>query len=509
MNESYLVRGRWLVTAADEPVLSDAALLIEAGRVAAAGDWQDLRDSHPDLAVVGGKQSAILPGLINAHHHSHSISGIQHGVGDDLLEPWILALHAIRPLDRYLNTLVSLGVQLGGGVTSLVDMMSYSGDATAFADTLRAALRACDTAGIRVALAAGASTDSHLVSGRGEDARFLASLPNDVRQHAQLLLPSESRLDEADYFALMEDFQRDFAEHSRVDLWYGPSGPQWVSEQCLQRCDDAARRWDCGIQTHVNESFYEKLLGPRAYGKPTMQYLHELGVLSPRLSIAHGTWLSLDEIELMAQTGVAVSHNPSSNLRLRAGIAPFTEMMRHGVTVGIGMDGTTLNENEDMFTELRLALRLQCDPRIENAVPGIADVLSTATLGGARLLGKQHEIGRLQPGYAADLVILDCERLCWPWTAPEADPLELILLRAERRDIREVIIDGETVWRDGAPTLFNLDAAAAELAARAAAEPFARERAAAVQAVLPHLRAWYAAWDRPELHPWRIQSSKT
>jgi 5-methylthioadenosine/S-adenosylhomocysteine deaminase len=509
MNESYLVRGRWLVIAADEPVLSDAALLIEAGRVAAAGDWQDLRDSYPDYAVVGGKQFAILPGLVNAHHHSHSISGIQHGIGDDLLEPWILAGQIKRPLDRYLNTLVSLGVQLGGGVTSLVDMMSCGGDATTYADTLRAALHACDTAGIRVALAPGASTRSHLVSGRGEDARFLASLPNDVRHHAQLLLPSESLLDEEDYFALMEDFQRDFAEHSRIDLWYGPPGPQWVDEQCLQRCDDAAKRWDCGIQTHINESFYEKLLGPRAYGEPTMQYLHELGVLSPRLSIAHGTWLCLDEIELIAQTGVAVSHNPSSNLRLRAGIAPFTEMLRHGITVGIGMDGTTLNENEDMFTELRLALRLQCDPRIENVAPGIADVLSAATLGGARLLGKQHEIGRLQPGYAADLVILDCERLCWPWSAPEADPLELILLRAERRDIREVIIGGDTVWRDGAPTLFNLDAAATELAARVSAEPYARERAAAVLAVLPHLRAWYADWDRPDLHPWRIQSSKT
>ena len=487
--------------------LSDAALLIEAGRVAAVGNWRSLRNSYPDLAVIGDKQSAVLPGLINAHHHSHSISGIQHGISDDLLEPWILALHVTRPLDRYLNTLVSLGVQLGGGVTSLVDMMTCSGNATTYAETLHEALRACDTAGIRVALAAGASTHSRLVSGRGEDARFLASLPNDVRHHAQLLLPS-SQLDEEDYFALMEDFQRDFTEHPRVDLWYGPSGPQWVSEQCLQRCDDAAKRWDCGIQTHINESFYEKLLGPRAYGKPTVQYLHELGILSPRLSIAHGTWLCLDEIELIAQTGVAVSHNPSSNLRLRAGIAPFTELLRHGVTVGIGMDGTTLNENEDMFAELRLALRLQCDPRIENAVPGIADVLSAATLGGARLLGKQHEIGRLQPGYAADLVILDCERLCWPWSAPEADPLELILLRAERRDIREVVIGGDTVWRDGAPTLFNLDAAAAELAARAAAEPFARERAAAVQAVLPHLRAWYAAWDQPDLHPWRIQSSR-
>ena len=508
MTESCLVRGRWLVTAPDEPVLHDAALCIEAGQVTAVGDWQDLRERYPGLAVLGGETAAIVPGLVNAHHHSHAISGIQHGVGDDLLEPWILAWHAMRPLDHYLNTLVSYGLQLGAGVTSLVDMMGGSGDAQVFAGTVREALRAADTSGLRVALAPGVTTQSYLVSGPGEDARFLDSLPSDVRRQAESLIPAE-RLDQDDYFALMEDLQRDFRRHPRIDLWYGPPGPQWVGEDSLRRCAEAAERWDCGIQTHVNESFYEKLLGPRAYGKPMMEYLHELGVLSPRLSIAHGTWLSLQEIELMAETGAAVSHNPSSNLRLRAGIAPFSEFLSQGVTTGIGMDATTLNENEDMFAELRLALRLQCEPRIENGVPGAADVLAAATQGGARLLRRDSEIGRLQPGFAADLVILDSERLCWPWAAPEADPLELIVLRAERRDIRDVLVGGEVVWSDGRPTRFDLAEAAAELAACVAAEPFPAERAAAVRAVLPHLRDWYAAWETPRLEPWRIQSSKT
>ena len=236
------------------------------------------------------------------------------------------------------------------------------------------------------ALAPGVTTQSYLVSGPGEDARF-DSLPADLRRQAESLIPG-ARLDQDDYFALMEHFQRDFRS-TRGSICGTPARPAVGRRRQPAALRRGRRRWDCGIQTHVNESFYEKLLGPRAYGKPMMEYLHELGVLSPRLSIAHGTWSSLQEIELMAATGAAVSHNPSSNLRLRAGIAPFSEFLRHGVTTGIGMDATTLNENEDMFAELRLALRLQCEPRIENDVPGAADVLAAATQGGARLLRRE------------------------------------------------------------------------------------------------------------------------
>ena len=502
MSDSILVRGRWLVTDAREAVHEDAALLIADGRVVRVGRWRELRDDNPQAAVLGDARCAVIPGLVNAHHHSHAVSGIQHGVADDLLEPWILAWHAMRSSDPGLDTLVSAGVQLGSGVTSVVDMMSGGGSARQFADGVRQALEAYDTAGLRAAFAPGVATRSHLVSGAGEDRRFIDSLPADERRLAEYLMPGPERLDEQDYFEIMEQMQSEVAARPRVDLWYGPPGPQWVSDECLQRAAEAAERWDCGIQTHVNESFYEKLHGPRFYGLPTMLHLERLGVLGPRFTIAHGTWLERREIEVMAETGAALSHNPSSNLRLRAGIAPFRECLARGVTTGIGMDATTLNENEDMFAEMRLALRLQCDPAIENPAPACTEAFAAATRGGALLMRRQGEIGRLAPGYAADLVILDSERLTWPWAAPECDPLELILMRAQRQDVRLVMVAGEIVWRDGAPTRFDLRAAGEELAARLAAEAFPRQRQAAVRALTPRLRDWYAAWDRPALEPW-------
>jgi len=508
MSDSTLVRGRWLVTDALDAVREDAAVLVEDGQVAQIGEWRLLRDRYPHAAVLGDAHSAVIPGLVNAHHHSHAVSGIQQGISDDLLEPWILAWHAMRPPDPGLDTLVSAGVQLGAGVTSVVDMMSGGGSAQQFADRVRQALQAYRTAGMRAAFTPGVASRSHLVSGAGEDRRFIDALPRALRAQARSLLPSSERLGEDDYFDIMEQFQREIAPDPRIDLWYGPPGPQWVSDECLQRAAEAAERWDCGIQTHVNESFYEKLHGPLFYGLPTMLHLERLGVLSPRLTIAHGTWLERREIEVMAESGAALSHNPGSNLRLRAGIAPFGECLRQGVTTGIGMDSTTLNENEDMFAELRLALRLQCDPAIENRVPSCAEVFAAATLGGARLMRKHRQIGRLAPGYAADLVILDSERLTWPWSSPESDPLELIALRAQRQDVRMVMVAGEVLWRDGAPTRFDLRDAGAELAAQLAAEPFPQERLNAVQALTPYLQDWYAAWGRPELEPWIIYGSR-
>ncbi len=419
-----------------------------------------------------------------------------------------MAWVGMRPLDRHLNTLVSLGIQLGAGVTSVVDMMGSGGDANAFSDNLDQAIEACKLAGQRIYLAPGITLESHLVSGPGEDARFIDGLDDAASRAAKSLLPPADQLDADDYFAVMEEKQRALRTHPRVDLWYGPPGPQWVGEDMLQRCHEEAQRWDCGIQTHVSESLYEKLLGPRSYGRSMMAHLHDIGVLGPRLSIAHGTWLNEEEIELMAKTGVAVSHNPSSNLRLRAGIAPFAELLRRGVTTGIGMDATTLNEDEDMFSEIRLAHRLQSDPRIERQVPAMTDAWAAATLGGAKLLRRETQVGQLGPGYLADLVILDTSRICWPWTAPESDPLELLLLRANRNDVREVMVGGEIVWRDGGPTRFDLPAAASELARRVAEIPFPGEAAKSAALLIPHLRKWYAGWEVPPLSPWFERSSK-
>jgi cytosine/adenosine deaminase-related metal-dependent hydrolase len=510
MHDPFLVRGRWVVTGAgpDDPTLQESALLIAGGKIAARGAWPDLRRAHPGLRVIGSERVAVMPGLINAHHHSAGASALQHGLPDMLLEPWILAHARMRPSDFGLGVLLSAGRLLRSGVTSVVDVVSGRGPAASYAERLRGGLKAYAQSGMRVAYAAGFSDQSFLVHGTGQDEAFLASLPADLRDKARSLLPRDGDMDQQDYFAVMEEILRDYHDHELIEPWFAPPGPQWVSDPFLQEIAERAATHDVGIQTHLCESFYEKLHGPRYYGKSALTHLRDLGILSPRFSIAHGVWLGASDIEVLCETGCAVSHNPSSNLRLRAGIAPLRAFLAAGATAALGMDGTTLSDDEDMFTEMRLALRLQATPLIDEPTPAPREVFSMATLGGAKLLRREGLLGRLAEGYAADLVLVDLERITWPWVAPECDVRDLILMRAQAGDVAEVLVNGETVLKDGQPTRFDIREAGREFAERLAREAPLNEASELVEALIPRLEAFYGAWDVPALDPYTRYNSR-
>ena len=511
MTVDRLVRGHWLITGAgdDDSSLGDAAVVVSGQRIQEVGEWETLRQRYPDAEVIGSERTAVLPGLTNAHHHASGVTNFQHGFPDMLLEPWILSLAAMRDSDRTLETLLSAANLLRSGVTSVLEVARGEGTAERFEAKTRQRLSAYETAGIRAVYAPGRVDHGHLAHGVDGDRDFIAGLPDALKPVAQSLLPSESRFDTEDYFAILETLCRDFAAHPTVSLGFGPAGPVWVTDDNWQRIAEAAERLDVVIQTHVTESLYEKLQGPRDYGRSTVAHLHGLGVLSPRFSMAHGVWLSEADIALLAETGAAVSHNPSSNLRLRAGIAPLNALRAAGVTVGLGMDTTTLGDDEDMFAEIRLAMRLHRTPYLEGPAPSPADIFALATSGGARLLCREGELGRIAPGYLADLVLLDLERITWPWVAPEADPRDLLLNRAQARDVTTVLVGGEVVVRDGLPTKFDLMEVGKELADRLNAESIPADLATQVEHLLPHLEAYYRGWAVPEPLPYTAYNSRT
>ena len=506
MSDAKLIKGRWVLTG--EEVIADAAVAVEGARIIEVGPAAALSRRYEGAEVIGSEQSAVLPGFVNAHHHSHGVSTIQHGYSDALLESWILGFAGLRKGLIYEETLLSAANQLRSGVTSLVDVHSGGGSAGEYAASVDAGLQAYESAGIRVAFATGTSTQSRLVHGAGQDEAFVGQLPAGLRDDARALLPGPDRVNGEDYLDIVASRIAAFAGHPRVDVWFAPPGPQWVSDELMQRIGERAAALDTRIQTHCNESFYEKLHGDRFYGRPTILHLERLGVLSERFSIAHGVWLTESEIAALARSGAAVSHNPSSNLRLRAGIAPLNALLESGVTTALGMDGTTINEDEDMFSELRLALRLNRVPHYDASIPGTAQLFALATQGGARLMGKENEIGRLRPGYRADLMVVDLERLTWPWIAPEVDPLELILLHARKDDVRCVLVDGEVAMRDGEVTRFDERAAADALAEHLAAQPLPRRHADIAARLRPHLETWYRSWETPPLDPYTTYNAR-
>ncbi|MCG8363487.1 MAG: amidohydrolase family protein [Pseudanabaenales cyanobacterium] len=501
-----LVRGRWVLT--DGGLLTEGAVAIQGDTILEVGAWETLHARYVDATVLGSRQYVVLPGLINAHHHSKGTPNSLLGVEDDFLEFWLFANNALRSQDPTLKTLLSAASLLKSGVTTVLDVASIGGTAAASRQNLQSRLSAYEQAGLRVALAPGASYDSFLVHGAGQDAAFLASLPEALRRQVQTLTPPQQELSSAAYLEIVSDAVRQYKSHPHIQVWFGPPGPQWVGDDLLLKIAALAESLDTGIQTHALESFYEKLIGPRCYGKSVIAHLHALGVLSPRFSIAHGVWLSKPDIEVLATTGSSVSHNPSSNLRLRAGVAPLNQLLAAGVTVGLGMDGTTLNDDEDMFTEMRLAARLHRTPQIQGPAPSLENIFHLATAGGAKLLRREQSLGKLAPGYRADIVLVKCDRITWPWVAPEANPLSVVLMRTRAADVDTVLINGRVVLKSGQPTGFDLQALGEDVAAQLAATPDRAAYHSLAKVMRPYLAQWYAKWPVPELNPFAAFNSR-
>lgn len=505
-----LVLARWAFVQGPDDTgprrIDEAGVLTRDGVVHEIGPAAELRARHPRATVVGDGSQALLPGLINAHHHSNAVTHIQHGIDDGVLEPWIMGNPRMRWTDPGLRTLVAAGRLLQTGVTAVVDMASVGNAYQSGRDDLAARLHAYEQSGLRGHLAGGVSFQSRLV--HREDEAFVASLPGDLATRVRAHYLDADKGGDRDYLALMDDLIAEAGDMTRARVWYGPPGPQWVGDDLMVAIADAAARHDTGIQTHVQESLYERLEAERALGMSMTAHLRDLGVLSPRLSFAHAVWSSERDVEILAESGAAVSHNPSSNLRLRSGVAPLNGFLGAGVTVGLGMDGTTLGDDEDMFAELRLAHRLHRTPRIGGAAPTLEQSFGLVTTGGAKLLRRDHELGRIDVGVAADMVLVDLDRIGWPYVAPEADPLAVVLQRAKQGDVRTVLVGGEVVLRDGWPTRFDLKAAGAALAEQVAAVVYDQEFADLYAALKPHIEAWYAGWDVPEMHPWIAHNSR-
>lgn len=500
-----LIRGRWIFTG--ETTLNHGAIAIQNDTILTVGPWDELRANHPQAEVLGSDSFAIMPGLINAHHHSNGVPNSLQGIDDDFLELWLFANISLRSQDPTLKTLLSIAQLLKSGVTSVVDVASMGGSTNDCLENLYGRLRAYEQSGMRVALTPGIRYESLLV--HGEDDAFLASLPAALRQQLQTLMPLHQPLSRTDHVDLISTLVKQYQTHPHIDVWFGPPGPQWVGDELLVQMVDAAERLDTHIQTHALESFYENLMGPRLYGKSVIAHLQDLGVLSPRFSIAHGVWLSEADIEILATTGAAVSHNPSSNLRLRAGVAPLGAMLSGGVTVGLGMDGTAIGDDDDMFAEMRLAARLQRSPQVGRGAPSYDDIFRLATAGSARLMGKWQQIGKLAPGYRADVVLVNCDRITWPWLSPEANPLHAMVMRAKAADVDTVLVNGNVVLQAGMPTGFDLKAVGQALAEQLAAAPSRDQYRALVAYVIPYLSKWYGQWDVPPLSPYAAFNSRT
>jgi len=246
----------------------------------------------------------------------------------------------------------------------------------------------------------------------------------------------------------------------RLQYAYAPRFALSCTRELLEAVAALSRMGSHLVHTHTNESATERELIERATGRAPATYLVEVGVASERAVLAHAVHLDAAEMGALRDVGAAVTHCPSSNLKLGSGVADVVALRGAGITVGLGADGAACNNRLDGFEEMRLAALLARARSGPGALTAW-DVLRMATIDGARALHADKEIGSLSVDKRADVIVLDAERL-----APGGDEATRIVFGGGSRAVRDVIVDGQVLVRDGAPT--RLDPAAVRAAAKEA-----------------------------------------
>ncbi len=461
---SSLIRGKHILTADGSGAVAahyDAAIYQENGVIKDIGPYQELRAKYAPDTELGGPNYAVIPGLVNSHHHGRGVTTLQMGTCDDCLEVWILAGWGRRPYDHYLMTLYTALNMLESGTTTVMYNHPQTAAATLKEDA-DAVLRGFLDAGMRVAFSSYLRNQNRVVYAGDDD--FLGSLPADLADDVRSYL-SVAHMSDDDYFAFSDQMHREYHRHpsGKVRVLFSPANAQWNTDEFLLRCKEQAASHQTGIHMHLVESPYQKDYGILAWGKTPVEHLQDLEFLGPEVSFAHAVWLTEHDIELLADAGATVCHNASSNLRLKNGIAPVNPMLARGVNVAMGTDSTAINDDDDLLQEMRLVSKLHRQPVIGEPAITVDQVLSMATANAAAPTGFAGEIGALEPGRRADLVLIRLDGLEDPYLEADTPPTEVVLGRAKSRDIAAVIVDGEVLLRDGVHTRANKADVAAEL----------------------------------------------
>ncbi|MEX0809269.1 MAG: amidohydrolase family protein [Dongiaceae bacterium] len=494
-----LLRGKHVITdparVSSDGALADGAILVENGKVAATGPYQSLKQKYPNAKEIGSDKHVVMPGLINAHHHGRGFMGLQLGIVDGYLEEWMLDYWLQRPLDIYLDTMYANIRMLRAGVTTVIHS-GYSRDWSETATEVRSALKAYDESGMRVAYAAGVEDQNTFVLGDTE--KFIASLPDKMATRVREALYRLGASQGYDYFKTVDELKDLYADHPRINILYGPTGPEWCSPALLRKIADRAHADGMGIHMHCLESPLQHDFSYLEHGKSSVALLRETGILGPRTSLAHATWLSEDDIRICADLGASACHNASSNLRLHNGIAPVARMLELGMNVGIGMDGWAINSDDDMLQEMRLVSYIHRMPRGMRALPApdAADVLRMATVGGATPAIFGDKIGRLTVGANADAVLLDYATMTYPYIDRRTPLAEAIVGLGRGRHVEMVMVGGEVLVEGGRYLKRDEAALVGELATIAdkVLPAHLQEFYGVIEDLKPYVKKFYDEW---------------
>src|SRR6478672_8453720 len=407
-----LVLGGTIVTMNNaRDVIEDGGLAVRGGRIVAVGPRSEIEKSFRSRQRLSAAGKLVVPGLINGHTHIPMV--LFRGLADDLdLQDWLSKYIFPAEAKNVTEEFVRVGTRLGlaemirGGTTTYCDMY-YFEDAIA-EETSRAGVRA-------------------------------------VLGETIIDFPVADNKTNAEAMAYVEKFVSHWKGNDLIVPAIAPHAPYTVSEDHLKSVRAFSDRTGAPIVIHISETKREVDDSLKAKGASPVDYLNRIGFLNNRVIAAHMVWPTTEELEILKRLGVGIVHNPQSNMKLASGVAPVPEMLKENLAVGLGTDGAASNNDLNMWEEMDTAAKLHKliskDPKVVTA----EEAFEMATLRGARALHLEKEIGSIEKGKRADLVIVDLDDLN---QTPYYNIYSDLVYATKAADVRTVIIEGRVVMRD-------------------------------------------------------------
>jgi 5-methylthioadenosine/S-adenosylhomocysteine deaminase len=426
-----IISGGIVVTMdAGRRVLNPGSVVIRGNQIVAVESPERIERDYQAKDIIDARGRVVMPGLINTHTHAPMV--LYRGLGDDLalmdwLQKYIFPAEARTVSPAFVRTGTDLAAleMIRSGTTTYVDMYYFEEEIA----------RATRRAGLRGVLG------QTIIEFPVPDAKA----PADALKRA-------------------EAFIREFQNDELITPAVAPHAVYTNDAATLTQSRDLAAKYGAPLVIHLAETEAETGLSLERHKARPVAALDTLGFFKGRVIAAHGVWIEPDEIQLLHKRGVGVAHNPESNMKLASGTAPVPGYLKAGVALGLGTDGAASNNDMDMFEAMRQAAFLHKLTTKDPQTVSAQTALEMATIGGARVVGREEDLGSLEVGKLADVLIV---RMDQPRQTPMYEPVSHLVYTTRGDDVDTTIVNGRVLMRDG--KVLTLDQAQVLAAARAAA----------------------------------------
>ena len=406
----YLFKNAMVLTMNYTEILKSCDVLVENGVISAIGILNNEQIQNAKIIDASGK--LLMPGLINGHCHV-PMTLLRNYADDMNLQTWLF--EHIFPVedkllgeDIYFGTLLGIMELLASGTTCFIDMYDHMDDLA----------KAVEESGIRAQLSRGM-----INTGDGPD------------------FSGDARLNETINFYK----KWNGAANGRITGAFAPHSIYTCSPAYIKAIGEAAKRYGAPIHVHLDETLVEHEECLKKYGKTPTKHLYDLGIFEQRTVAAHCVWITVEDIRIMADNKVTMTHNPSSNLKLASGFAPVPNALSMGVNVALGTDGASSNNNLNMFEEINLAALIHKGANHNPLLINAMESLKMATVNGAAALGTDN-LGAIKEGAKADVILIDMDK---PHLMPVHNVVSSLAYSVQGSDVCLTMVDGVILYENG------------------------------------------------------------